>query len=127
MLIQACVNNQPAYQNDYDRRLKGPDHGLINAWIAGISYAKGHPDIAARAKAGELPVLPYRGGVERAIKTRHKIGALQYVAMWQGLRNEDLQLDTDAEPVMTCQRTGVPVTFTLDIKKLFAQAETEQS
>ena len=126
MLIQASVNNPPAYEHDYDRRLKGPDHGLINAWIAGIRYAKEHPDIAARAQAGELPVLPYRGGVERAIKTRHKIGALQYVAMWQGLRNEDLQLDTDAEHVMTCQRTGVPVTFTLDIKKLFAQAETEQ-
>lgn len=125
MLIQASANNPPAYEHDYDRRLKGPDQGLINAWIAGISYAKAYPEIAARAQAGELPALPYRGGVERAIKTRNKIGALQYVAMWQGLRNEDLQLDTDAEPVMTCQRTKVPVTFTLDIKKLFAQTETE--
>jgi hypothetical protein len=126
MLIQASVNNPPAFEHDYDRRLKGPDHGLINAWIAGIRYAKEHPDLAARAQAGELPVLPYRGGVERSIKTRNKIGALQYVAMWQGLRHQDLHLDTESEPVMTCQRTGVPVTFTLDIKKLFAQTETEQ-
>ena len=126
MLIQASVNSPPAFEHDYDRRLKGPDHGLINAWLAGIRYAKEHPDVAARAQAGELPVLPYRGGVERTIKSRHKIGALHYLAMWHGLRHENLHLDTGAEPVMICQRTGVPVTFTLDIKKLFSHAETEQ-
>lgn len=125
MLIEHPIGNPPPFEHDFDRRLKGSDQGLTNAWIAGIRHAKEHPDVAARAKAGELPVLPYRGGVDRAIKTRHKIGALQYVAMWQGLRHEDLHIDTEAEPMMVCQRTGVPVTFTLDIKKLFAQAETE--
>lgn len=125
MLITHHISNPPTFENDFNKRIRGPDKGLINAWIAGIRYAREHPDVAARAKAGELPVLPWRGGVDRAIKTRNKIGALQYVAMWQGLRQEDLYLDTEAEPVMVCQRTGVPVTFTLDICKLFAQGEKE--
>ncbi len=125
MLIQASVNNPPPFEHDFQKRINGPDKGLINAWLAGMNYVREYPDVAARAKAGELPVLPWRGGVDRAIKTRNKIGALQYVAMWQGLRHEDLHLDTEAEPVMVCQRTGVPVTFTLDIRKLFAQGEKE--
>lgn len=123
MLIEQSILNPPPFENDFTRRLKGSDKGLINAWLAGISYAKAHPALAERAKKGELPALPYKGGVEKVIKTRNKIGALHYLAMWQGMRGEDLKLDMDLEPTVVCQRTGVPVTFTLDIKKLFAQAD----
>lgn len=126
MLIEQSIANPPAFENDFNRRLKGPDKGLINAWLAGISYAQSHPVLAERAKKGELPALPYKGGVEKVIKTRNKIGALHYLAMWQGMRGEDLRVDMNADTTLVCQRTGVPVTFTLDIKKLFAQAETEQ-
>lgn len=123
MLIEQSIANPPPFENDFNSRLKGPDKGLINAWLAGISYAKAHPGLAERAKKGELPVLPYKGGVEKVIKTRNKIGALHYLAMWQGMRGVDLKIDMDLEPTLVCQRTGVPVTFTLDIKKLFAQAD----
>lgn len=59
----------------------------------------------------------------KKIKSKNKIGALHYLAAWQGLRGEDLHLDTDAEISVTCSKTGVPVTFTLDITKLFKAAE----
>lgn len=106
--------------------MEGPDKGLINAWLAGIEKRRELPDLAARARNGELPILPYRGGVEKAIKTRNKIGALHYVAMWQGLRGDDLRVDMNDEPTLVCQRTGVPVTYTMDINKLFGATAAEE-
>lgn len=119
MLIQSPISDPPPICENYEDRMHGPDQGLINAWLAGIAKRRESPEIAAQAVAGELPVLAYRGGVDRAVKTKNKTGSLLYVAMWQGLRNEDLELDTDSEPVLTCKRTGVPVIFTLDINKLW--------
>ncbi|KQW24694.1 hypothetical protein ASC83_11095 [Acidovorax sp. Root402] len=102
--------------------MEGPDKGLINAWITGLAKSVDSPELAAKATAGELPVLPFRGGVEAAIKTKTKVGHLLYVAMWQGLRGEDLQVDTDIELSMTCTRTGVPVLYTMDFEKLRTSA-----
>lgn len=100
----------------FDQRVNGPDSGVINAWRAGVAM-RGAP-VQALAEAGELPVLPFRGGVERPLKIKQKIGALHYLAMWQGLRGEDLELDTEDEPVLVCARHGVKVLFTLDYEKL---------
>lgn len=126
----------------FDERINGPDSGVINAWRAGVvmrkasmqgiagldappapeveSAEEGAPSVPlhVRAEAGELPVLPFRGGVARPLKIKQKIGAMHYLAMWQGLRGDDLDLDTEAEPVMTCARHGVRVMFTLDYEKL---------
>lgn len=110
----------PVPSLDYYERVEGPDKGLINAWVVGLEKRSSWSEAAAKALAGELPVLPYRGGVEKRIKRTDKVGSLQYVAMWQGLRGEDLNLDTDAEISMTCTRTGVPVLFTMDYNKLRA-------
>ena len=102
---------------NYDERINGPDRGLINAWFAGRRLAARDLDLSARAKAGELPVLGVKGGVEKKIKGG-KIGSLWYVATWQGLRGEDLDVDPDVDILMRCARFGVEVLFTLDHEKL---------
>ena len=101
--------------------MEGPDRGLISAWLVGQELAARDSALANRAKAGELVELPFRGGVLKAIKTRNKVGHLWYVAMWQGLRGDALEVDPDGELRMTCTRFEVPVLFTMDIGKNFAQ------
>ena len=100
----------------WEQRWEGEDEGLIACWERGCEKRSEDPVIAAKALAGELPVLPWKGGVERTIKSS-KFGALRYLAMWQGLRGEDLSIDMTAEVELTCARTGVQVVFTPDAEK----------
>lgn len=123
MLVTASAASPPPPQEDFHARLHGPDRGLINAWLVGLNARKDRPDLAEAAQAGCLPPFIYKGGVAQKIKSKNKIGSLQYLAAWQGLRGENLEIDTDAEVTVTCSKTGVPVTFTLDITKLFKAAE----
>jgi hypothetical protein len=101
----------------WDTRWEGPDRGLITSWEAGREMAATKPDDAALAVAGELLVLPWKGGVDKKAKTipKKKIGSLNYVAMWQGLRGDDLSVDTAQDVVMTCTATGTVVTYCLDV------------
>lgn len=119
MIVSRSVVSPPAVDECFETRIHGEDQGLINAWLVGLKKRQDDPALANAAMAGELPPLPFRGGVARPIKGV-KVGALQYLAAWQGLRGEDLLLDTDSEPTLSCSRTGVEVTFTLDLKKLFS-------
>lgn len=80
------------------------------------------PEIAEAAARGELPVLPFKGGVEKEIKSGKKIGALAYIAMWQGLRGEDLHVTLGSRPIMRCAKTGVQVYYTDSINALFKSA-----
>lgn len=105
-----------------DARLHGPDKGLINAWLAGLAARATDRALADKAAAGELPPLAFKGGVEKKIKSQSKVGSLWYVAAWRGLRGEDLCLDTDSEVRLVCTKTDVPVTYTLDIEKLFSNS-----
>lgn len=97
---------------------EGEDRGLIKNYEVGRALAKKEPELAKKAKKGELPVLGYKGGVPEGLKKREKIGALNYVAQWQALREEDLNLCLDEEIILTCTKTGVKVTFTMDLEKL---------
>lgn len=54
---------------------QGPDRGLVN-WETGRALATQNPDLAARCKAGELPLLHWKGGVARQLKKKEKFGAL---------------------------------------------------
>ena len=74
--------------------------------------------MAAKAKRGELPVLAWKGGVEKKLKSGVKVGSVNYIATWQGLRGEDLNVDLGAEVDIKCSRTGVKVTFTSSIERL---------
>lgn len=122
MLVTASAATPPPFDDDFFTRIHGPDQGLINAWLTGLNARSTSPETALAAAAGELPPFIYKGGIAQKIKAKNKIGSLHYVAAWQGLRGEDLRLDTDTEVTLTCSKTGVPVTYTLDVSKLFSNA-----
>lgn len=92
------------------------DNGLIACWERGRELALERPELAGAAKDGALVLLPWKGGLEQAIKAKRKYGAMRYLAMWQGLRNEDLNIDTEIEREITCARFGVTVAFTADAR-----------
>jgi hypothetical protein len=94
------------------------DKGLIKNYEVGRALAKTNPELAEKAVKGELPVLVYKGGVEKTLKKKEKIGALNYFAIWQALRGEDLDIDLEQEVELTCTKTNVIVTFTMDLEKL---------
>ena len=86
---------------------------MVAAWSAGVDLAASRQDLAARAAAGELPELPWKGGLRKATKAR-KWAPLHYVAMLQGLQRLPLDIDTEAEIVLSCTATGGTVTYTAD-------------
>lgn len=88
------------------------DKGLIHCWEQGRDMCLDAPTLANRAKSDQLVPLPWKGGVERKLVKTTKFGTLYYLAMWQGLRGDDLLIDTDEEPVRICTATGMTVTFT---------------
>jgi len=110
--------------HSFEDRWHGPDQGLICCWLRGLEKAKEDPELAAKAKRGELPVLAWKGGVEKKLKSGVKIGSVNYFATWQGLRGDNLDIDPDVEVEIKCSRTGVKVTFTSSIERLKAEEES---
>jgi hypothetical protein len=127
MRIKASIANPPLARVDWHARWEGSDRGLITCWLRGIEKSRESPELSERAKRGELPVLAWKGGVKAAIKSTTKIGAFNYLATWQGLRGEDLDIDLDSEITITCSVHKVPVTFTNNIAKLLLAAEDAES
>jgi len=97
---------------------KNEDRGLIKNYELGRKLALSNPELAIKAKNGEFPVLEYKGGVDKELKKKEKIGALNYLAIWQALRGEDLDINLNDEVVKTCSRTNITITFTMDLEKL---------
>ena len=91
---------------------RGPDNGLICCWECGREERLKRPEDAARAERGELIVLPWKGGVRKKLKGEKMPGTLNYLATWQGIRGEDLDIDLEGERVILCSRTGQAVVFT---------------
>jgi hypothetical protein len=91
---------------------RGPDKGLIWCWERGRQERSEKPGLAARADAGELVPLGWKGGVREKGKMEKKPGTFNYLATWQGLRGEDLDLPLDGERTIKCTRTGQIVVFT---------------
>ncbi|NUT89244.1 hypothetical protein HNO91_22670 [Pseudomonas corrugata] len=100
---------------------EGQDKGLIKCWEIGRDRATKFPELAQRCQAGELPVLGWKGGVNRSLKKNEKFGCLKYLAQWQGLRGEDLDIDLSQERTLTCTSTKMIVTFTPDRAKYVNQ------
>lgn len=115
--------SEPTRENaSWKERWSGLDQGLIACWERGREKSEENPALAARARDGQLVILGWKGGVERAtITKKQKFGTLNYLAQWQGLRGEDLSIDTAEEVVLTCAATGVAVVFTGDLAK-YAEA-----
>ena len=101
----------------WNDRWKSDDQGLISCWEVGRELSKKEPALAERAKNGELPVLGWKGGIEKQIKKMEKYGTLFYLAQWQGLRGENLDMDLLEEREIICSKTGMKVIFTGDINK----------
>lgn len=97
-----------------DERWNGVDRGLIASWERGREKALEDPALAARAQAGELVPLPWKGGGDAPLKSGKRVGVLYYLAMWQGLRGDDLNVNMAEDATLTCTRHGVAVTFTSD-------------
>jgi hypothetical protein len=105
------------YGINWDEQWNGQDNGLIACWERGREKRIEDPSLAALAATGQLVVLPWKGGVEKSIKKKQKFGTLFYLAMWQGLRGEDLNIDPAEEITLSCAATGMVVVFTSDITK----------
>lgn len=121
MLIQCKASAPPDLTGaSWEALWDGEDEGLIVCWLRGIEKARQQPELAEMAKRGEFPTLAWKGGGE-AIKAGKRLGALHYLATWQGLRGDDLSIDKTAGATMTCTRTGMVVTFTSDVAALGKQ------
>ena len=104
----------------WDERWKGDDRGLISCWELGRELREKEPALAKSAENGELPAshfLVWKGGVEKKIMKSEKYGTLNYLAQWQGLRGEDLNIDLSEELELICSKTGMKVIYTGDVKK----------
>ena len=95
----------------WQERWSGPDKGLITCWEVGRDLGEKKPEMAESSKKGALPVLGWKGGVSKKLVQDKLPGSLFYLAMWQGLRNEDLNIDVERELVLTCSLTGQMVIY----------------
>lgn len=99
---------------------QGPDKAIITCWEVGRQLKDKDPEIAARAAKGELVSLPWKGGtgnfqeLPAGKKAPVRYGTLRYLAMWQGLRGDDLDIEIEAQITLVCTRTNRPVIFDLN-------------
>lgn len=100
---------------------QGPDRGLICCWergremrTTGEVYPKDGSQppqpLWKRAAGGELLRLPWKNGIELQ-NGPGLFAPLQYLAMWQGLRGEDLHIELEGGQVCVCTVSGRRVTF----------------
>ena len=104
---------------------QGYDKGLITCWEVGRQLRDKKPELAESAKNGELPLLGWKGGLRGKVKIREKYGTFCYLAQWQGLRGEDLDIDLSKETELICSKTGVKVIFTGDPQKYSCEQESK--
>ncbi|HCT04865.1 MAG TPA: hypothetical protein DIW86_05815 [Pseudomonas sp.] len=97
------------------------DKGLIKCWEVGREIATKRPELVEATRKGQLPTLGWKGGVSRSLKKLEKFGSLKYLAQWQGLRGENLDIDLTQEVIKTCSLTHMVVTFTPDSTKYINQ------
>lgn len=75
-----------------------------------------------RDAGGASPKRPARfiaveGRRSEGVKKKQKYGTLYYLAMWQGLRGDDLSITLEEETTLTCSITKMNVIFTINMKK----------
>lgn len=117
MKIHRSIAEPVRVNPNWNERQANVIQGLITSWERGREKSIEEPALASRALNGELVVLPWRGGVEKEIQKKLKYGAFNYLAMWQGLRGEDLSIDVEDEQALTCTATKMTVVFTTDLTK----------
>ncbi len=111
--ISASIRVNPSY----DERWNGDDKGLITCWEVGRKKRVSNPSLVQQVENNELPILGWKGGVDKALKKKEKFGSLNYLAQWQGIRGEDLNISISEEVTMQCKKTGMMITYTPDSTK----------
>src|SRR5215213_1983278 len=70
---------------------------LVTCWERGRELATQDTSLAAAARAGQFVPLSWKGGIPQPVRggkaPRRKYGSFHYLAMWQGLRGDDLNID----------------------------------
>lgn len=120
-LIYRSTNEPNREGLSWDDRWKGSDKGLITCWEVGRNKRALNPALVTKVERDELPALGWKGGVDKKLKMKTKYGSLNYLAQWQGLRGQDLKIDTSVEIELTCSKTDMVVTFTGDSSKYSKQ------
>ena len=117
MATRLCRSiDQPIREGlSWNERWKGPDKGLIWCWERGRQKRVEELELAACAEKGELVMLSWKGGVETKLKIEKKPGTFKYLATWQGLRGEDLDIPLEAGRVIECTKTGQAVAFSASL------------
>lgn len=117
MIVYRAITEPIRVNQKWEDLWAQDDKGLIACWERGREKCKEDPQLAINACNDELVVLPWKGGVEKAIKLTHKYGSLKYLAMWQGIRGENLSIAILEEKTLICSKTKMTVTFTNDQTK----------
>ena len=97
---------------NHEEYWEGVDKGLITCWEVGRKFRETNPKLKSQCEAGELPVLGWKGGLTPTEKKSKKTGSLKYLAQWQGIRGESLNINLKLENLVTCTKTETTVTFT---------------
>lgn len=125
--IQQDIGTPVRSELSWSDTWENDDKGLIKCWEVGREMAAKRPDLAQACLENQLPTLGWKGGVSRSLKKLEKFGSLNYLAQWQGLRGESLDIDSAQDIIKTCSRTHMIVTFTPEKAKYINQtAETEE-
>ena len=122
MQTKRSINEPLRKDHSWDERWRDVAQGLITSWERGREKSTEEPELALRAINGELLPLPWKGGfltpkavsknTKKLAKQDKKYGVFNYLAMWQGLRAEDLEIDTSQDVELTCSVNKKPVIFT---------------
>lgn len=116
--IQRNITSEIRNNLGLDELWRSEDQGIINAWELGRLEGEKNTDIRLRAQKDELMSLLFKGGFDEKLKNPFKYGSLHYLAMWLGLRNENLIIDINAEYTLCCSRFNHVVMYTSDIDKI---------
>ena len=117
MIVQRSINEPLRIGLSWEERWLGSDQGLIACWEQGRRVGQEKPKLAEICKSGTLIPLPWKGGVSKATNQTQRFGSFRYLAMWYGLRFDDLTIDLLTEVPMVCKKTGMTVIFTPDASK----------
>jgi hypothetical protein len=96
----------------FAERWRGSDEGLFLCWEVGRQKRITQPKLAEKAAKGELIPLGWKGGVREKLKVDIKLGTLNYLATWQGIKGENLDIDVEKDHLIVCTKTGQSVLFT---------------
>ena len=76
MKISRSIDEEIRNFIDMDHRWRSSDKGLIWCWERGRQMSIEDPELADRARNGELMVLGWKGGVTQGAKIKSKRGPL---------------------------------------------------